>query len=119
MGNERFFPFPEVPTMGWIVLLIKSCIKTFVLAVDSLFERSLLKVVPDLEHVLYDPNEALRGRHIVIGPARKYGTILALLLLGTLAGGVIPAVFPLRLVVFAIVWALFLVSLVLLISGVV
>ncbi len=117
--------------MGWIFLLIKSCIRSFVLAVDGLFERSLLKVVPDLENVLFDPHESLRGRDIAIGPARKYGTLFAWLVLVGLVGGAAlalmtglvlnggkpgPGGFPFLFQVLAIPWLVFLVTVMLLIG---
>ena len=56
--------------MGWLALLIKNLI----VWLDKQSERSSLHALPDLGNLLYDPHEALRGRTIRIGPARRRGT---------------------------------------------
>jgi hypothetical protein len=75
--------------MGWLVLLLRN----FLIWVDRLSEGSILKAVPELEHLLLNPEEALAGREITVGPARKYATAFVLLAATAFLGWWVAAVF--------------------------
>ena len=55
-----------------------------VIWIDRLFEKSLQRVLPDLERLRADPAAVLDEGPLTIGPARRYGTGVAL---GLLASG--------------------------------
>jgi hypothetical protein len=68
--------------MGWMVLLVRSVL----VWLDRQSERSILQVLPDLGSLLLDPHQELKGRAVVVGPARKIGRALFLgFLLGLFA----------------------------------
>ncbi len=51
---------------------IVEVVKSIVYGIDSLFEKSLKRAIPDLNHLLQNPQEALDHKDILIGPRRKY-----------------------------------------------
>jgi hypothetical protein len=74
--------------MGWFVFLIKNVLEWL----DRQSERPLLKAVPDLDMVLLDPQRALAGREVVIGPANRYATALVLGIFFACAGWLVAVV---------------------------
>jgi hypothetical protein len=60
--------------MGWLLFLMGH----LTVWLDGLSERSILAAVPDLENLLLHPSRLRAGREVVIGPARRYGSVLVL-----------------------------------------
>jgi hypothetical protein len=60
--------------MGWIFLFVRNAL----VWMDRQSEKSLLHVVPDLEHLLLDPRKVLARGEITIGPARRAASSLFL-----------------------------------------